>query len=319
MKRNYGEILDKVREEIEEEFHDELIHYQDECIEALEVLKEDYWDNNEGDLTDLDKAIKKIPLEILAADVKTVRNFSFIFARLYTDIKNDLPHGLRIPSIKNFRNLDLKDILIVVNELAFFSKITGVLEKEMTGSRDFFFHDVPFELRKSWIFEKTIFKIMDRGLILKEDELYEEIGNCLDFLTYCSVMHGAPQNELARIEPLLKNLNIITSKNTEFKITQGDVKIDFECDEKLFFIIYFSAIFELTYKIRQNESYELMARLYALMFDPTDALVSSDDKEDLIKKRIKRSFGPGSMTKSSKVMKIKKLAKTRVRSLQLMP
>ena len=55
--------------------------------------------------------------------------------------------------------------------------------------------------------------------------------------------------------------------------------------------------------------------LYSLLFDRNDPLIFSDDKEEIIKKRIKSQFGGKANTNSITVKKIKALAKMRVKSL----
>ena len=316
MKRNYREMLDKIEDEVEEKFYDELIHYREECFAALDILEEDYWNYNEGDLNDFDELARKVPSDVSVANANVVHDFIIIFAKFYKEVKNNIPRKLTESSLDNFLDLNLSDILTVTNELVFFSEITGALEKELTGEKNFFFHDVPYELRKSWVFEKQIKNIMDKGLVLTGDELDEEIENCFDFLDYCSVMHGVSKKNIAKIRPHFEYLNVLSSNQiVEFNILQNQGKFNFQSDERLFFIIYFSTIFELIYKMRQNESYELMTYLYALVFDLNDPLVKSNDKEEVIKKRIRRAFGPEPMTKSSTVKKIKKLAKMRVKSL----
>jgi hypothetical protein len=316
MKRNYGEIVEKLENDIEDNFYDELVSYQSECFSALDILEEDYWNYNEGDLRELDDLLKKIPDDVFVADANIVHDFALIFARFYVDVKNNDPRSIRKQAINNFLDLKINDILVVINEIAFFNKITGVLENEMEGTRGYFFYDVPFELRRSWIIEKHLEIISEKDLVLSEEELNEEIENCLEFLTYCSVMHGVSQKGVSQIRPHLEHvIQYVDDKEIEIETHFKNRKFNFKCDDKLFFIIYFSTIFQHIYKMQKKESYELLVYLYNLLFDRNDPLIYSDDKDELIKKRIKSEFGGKANTNSLTVRKIKALAKLRVKSL----
>ncbi|MBI2521554.1 MAG: hypothetical protein HYV97_14145 [Bdellovibrio sp.] len=318
MKRNFQEMLNRIEDEEDNNFLDQIFKYQEECLDAANILSEDYIECNEGNLSDVEELIRKIPQKVFVADMNIVFDFIFVFAKFYVEIKKDIPRNVRSSVIDNFLQLNPSDIFVVMNELAFFSKITGALGNEDPFSEIDFFKDVPLELRSSWIVEKQIDSMIENGLILKTQELEEEIEHCIDFLTYCSTMHGVSKKNVAEIRKNFNNyISFGSDSSRELTSQLKSKKINFKCNNEMFFILYFSSVFELVYGMRRNESYELMSALYDLIINPNDPLVDSENKEELIKKRIKRTFGPKAMSGNSDVKKIRAIAKIRVRSLKL--
>lgn len=316
MKRNYLELSDKIKYEIEDKFYGKLIEYIDECVLAGDVLQQDYFDCNEREVFDIEMLLKKIPKEVFVTDTNVVWEFIIIFSAFYEDVQIDMPSKLKKTKLANFFNLSPLPILTIINELAFFSKITGALDDETYGSNEYIFHDIPIEFRRSWVVEKAISEMLKNGTALRENEVDDDLEKCLSFLTYCTYMHGVSSKAVWKIKESFKYLVYLDdSGKCEFKINQSHLKINMKCDEKLFFIIYFSEVFKLIYQINQAESYELVAYLYDLIFYEKELLSESTDKEELIKKRIKRGFGSKAKTNNVSLKKIQALARMRVKSL----